>query len=973
MPATPSPTQTAAITAPLGSTLVVAGPGAGKTFCLIGRVGHLIGEFGLAPERILALTFTNKAAEEIATRLADTLGAAASAVHRGTIHALTAELLREHGPALGIEQGFGIADDDYQYTVLRRLGVWNKRISRLLARFGRRRLEGYELTGKDEKLFQRYVAHLRRRNLLDFDDLITSTHDLLTGDSDVAKTIAAKWDYLLVDEGQDLTPAQYEIVKALGWEHRNVFVVGDDEQSIFSWTGADPTVLKRFATEFGIVRPIILDKNRRCSVEIFETARRLLQGNVPLFRDKAIVAERAADCPVTAHAFPNDDAELKWLVADIARAKAAAGGNWGDVAVLYRLHRTGNRIEGALIEAGIPCRLARGRSLKDDPVIRYVLAAVSLMRHPNDDYRVEQLAELVLPQPLMTEVRDVVRRTDRDFRTSATMIARGKPKRDDGARKLWRFVYEVQNLEALPRIHDDLMAIVEQVLSRRVGNYRNVLEEHHHDMADPADMPEVVRLAGQLRAAMDGRRRVLLESRHGLEIAERHLLLQGGVTDVAYKERKPREHELSLETDALTLFKALQLVHTDQAPSGFSDYVAFDLETTDADVDSCEIVEIGAVRVRSGVVVQEFHRLVKPDRGIDPRASKKSHGLTAADLEDTPAFAQVWPAFRDFVSDDLVLAHNALNFDVPVLERMVHSLGDIEEVTRYAQLVFYDTLPLARALVSGSAALDRIAVSFGIDPGRSHRALDDSITLAAVFGKLQELEAARLRKTALVNLLDWVAIGLALEILSGAQHDEERKLLLEAARVRALGPYSDALEQYEGARALIGDDSIPTPDALIEALGGRRLMQRLRKEKTAEQRYPEAVARIAAVVEASRADTLENTIDRFLERITLTTSQGADVARGRVNLLTLHSTKGLEFPSVYIVGVEDEEFVRSTDGAPVPDNEMEEARRLLYVGMTRAEDRLVLTWSARRDGWSRSGRQFLDETGVEVSGSGDSR
>lgn len=150
-------------------------------------------------------------------------------------------------------------------------------------------------------------------------------------------------------------------------------------------------------------------------------------------------------------------------------------------------------------------------------------------------------------------------------------------------------------------------------------------------------------------------------------------------------------------------------------------------------------------------------------------------------------------------------------------------------------------------------------------------------------------------------------------------------------------------------------------------------MQRLRKEKTAEQRYPEAVARIAAVVEASRADTLENTIDRFLERITLTTSQGADVARGRVNLLTLHSTKGLEFPSVYIVGVEDEEFVRSTDGAPVPDNEMEEARRLLYVGMTRAEDRLVLTWSARRDGWSRSGRQFLDETGVEVSGSGGSR
>src|SRR3989454_5532916 len=144
--------------------------------------------------------------------------------------------------------------------------------------------------------------------MLDFDDLIARTATLFRERGDVADAVAARWDYLLVDEFQDLNPAQYEILKRLAAPHRNFFAVGDDEQSIFSWTGADPRVLGRFREDFGIAQPVVLDRNCRCSHQIFETARRVLAENPHLF-DKRLVAERASEHEVRAYAFPDRSEE----------------------------------------------------------------------------------------------------------------------------------------------------------------------------------------------------------------------------------------------------------------------------------------------------------------------------------------------------------------------------------------------------------------------------------------------------------------------------------------------------------------------------------------------------------------------------------------------------------------------------------------------------------------------------------------
>src|SRR4029077_3756364 len=258
--------------------------------------------------------------------------------------------------------------------------------------------------------------------------------------------------------------------------------------------------------------------------------------------------------------------------------------------------------------------------------------------------------------------------------------------------------------------------------------------------------------------------------------------------------------------------------------------------------------------------------------------------------------AEVWPEFRTFVGDDVLIAHNGQHFDIPVLRRLEAREDGV------GTLVFYDTLPLVRSLSRDSAKLEDLALRFGIDAGRAHHALDDAVTLARVYRELERLRAVRARKAVLVNLLDYLGLALALEQGTGSG---EQDMLFKVARFYTLGRYGDALAFYEMERERIGGDS-PSVDEVIRRLGGRALMTRLRAEPDPAQRYPAAVARLRALIdEPSPAGTLTESIDRLLDRVALSTSEGIEVAPDRVNLLTLHSTKGLEFSRVYIVGVED--------------------------------------------------------------------
>jgi superfamily I DNA/RNA helicase len=959
---TPSPTQRQAIEGPSGARLVRAGPGAGKTFCLTERIRWLIEEERIDPARILAFTFTNKAAGEIAHRLEARLGERAGKIKRGTIHAFCAELLRDLGIHVLLGPGFGIADEEYQLSVLRRIEGprrWHKYI---LNRFSAHRFRGDPLSHDDAMLFERYERFLAKRRLVDFDTLVLKAAELVER-TDEGAAIRGRWDVVLVDEFQDVNPVQYRVVRALACGHRHVFAVGDDEQSIYSWAGADPRVFQDFINDFQIARPIHLDANHRCPRDVFELARKLVAINPTLWSDRVIPrADRETEFPVATIGFETDDAEMAWLIDDIRRDRELHGHAWGDVALLYRMHKVGDLLEAACLNAGIPCRLALGRALSEDPVVGYVLAALRVIARPHDDMFRDAFFQVVLPRPLFDEARARSEASKHSLRKELNYLATRYPRAHENGRQIRRALTDWRNLEAAGKNHETIGPLVQELLSRRVGKIRSVLDDRHDEISDPASLPDVVALAARLQAVRDRHGGIWMPRMGGVEIAIKGMLASIGFKSVQTGGECPPGAE-RLEADdvasvglPLGVFKAAQLLEMDEFGTAFSTFTAIDLETTDNDTSKAEIVEIAAVRVRDGEIVERFSSLVKPRVPIAPKATE-THGLRAEDVAGAEYFEDVWPKFRAFCGDDVIVAHNGYEFDFRIIARMVRAM----ETDQKFDLTTYDTLPLARDLYPTSRKLVDLARQFSIDAGRSHRALDDTLALAQIVLALDGVKRERARKTALVNLLD--NLGIALALSDEAAMCEEARAFRGFTRTFALGRYTNCLDAYEREQ---GDDiTIPTVDEVIEALGGQELMIKVRTDKSADERYPAAMVRLRRLISEIPAGALGDQIAVFLERALLSAKlDGIEPERGRVNLLTLHSTKGLEFSRVYVVGVEDAQLPGGTPTNAARPDEIEEARRLLYVGMTRTKDRLVMTRVATRGGKETRGHQFLDEMGL---------
>ena len=951
--------QRDAIEAPAGPLLVLAGPGAGKTYCLIERIRFLIEELGHDPARICAFTFTNKAAGEIAHRLGDRLGAAASKITRGTIHAFCAELLRELGPLVGVERGFGIADEDYQLSVLRRIEGPRRWHRYTLNRFSAYRFRGMPLLHDDSRLFAQYERFLAARKVLDFDTLVINAASLLETAGESAG-VQDRWDVILVDEFQDLNPVQYRVVRALAKRHEHVFAVGDHEQSIYSWAGADLSVFTSFVNDFRLSRKIHLDQNHRCPREAFELARKLVRINPALFEDHVPpTAERESPFPVGVMTFDTDDEEAAWIVDDIRRHRGEHAIGWGDVALLYRTHEIGHVLEAALINGSVPCRLAQGRALADDPVVTYVIAALRVIADPTDDVHRDAFFGVVLPRPLFDEARAQAEAARQTLGRHLKYMASRLPRSHENARQIRRALADWRNLAALGKNHASLASLVQDLLSRRVGKVRSVLDDRHDEISDPTSLPDVASLATRLSSARRDRTTVWMPRMNGVEIGLKAILGAIGITDVALGGSAPAG-VLTLTADeapsvglALGVFKAAQLIEMSDVSAVFDDFTAVDLETTDNDTEKAEIVEIAAVRVRNGEIVETFNTLVKPRVPISPAASA-THGIHASDVATASPFADIWPKFQAFCGSDVIVAHNGYEFDFKILQRMARELG------KRFDLCTYDTLPLARDLYPTSRKLGDLARQFGIPLEKAHRALADSVALANVTLRLDEAKRAHARKTALVSQLDHLGVSLAL--CDDASLCDEARIFRAVTRGFALSRYSSCLENYEREQ---GDDlSIPTVDELIERLGGAELMLKIRADKTAEERYPAAMIRLRRLIAQLPTGSLDTELRAFLERAVLSKWDGHETDRGRVNLLTLHSTKGLEFSRVYVVGVEDGQLPGGSPTSGPKPAEVEEARRLLYVGMTRTKDRLVLTRALTRAGRPTRGTQFLDEMGL---------
>ncbi len=385
--------QLQAVTAPLGPCLVLAGPGSGKTRVLTHRIAYLIRHYGIEPWHILAVTFTNKAANEMRSRLQRMLGEEAGEVTLGTFHAVCARWLRRDADRFGVSRKFVIYDTDDQTalmkTVLEELNVDDRRYrpGAVLADISRAKSE---MIGADEyrprdywheivaRAYQRYQQLLQRNDGLDFDDLLLVTVKGLQRDEELRRRYQARYKHLLVDEFQDTNMPQYELIQLLASTDGSLFVVGDEDQSIYGWRGADYRNVDRLRRAFPELHTLLLETNYRSTQMIVDAAKGIISHNLIRTPKNLRAAGGTGEPVVVREAYSRDD-EAEFVVSEIERLVAAGEFRLGDFAVMYRMNAQSRAVEEAFLRHRLPYRLVGGVRFYQRREIKDVLSYLRLL------------------------------------------------------------------------------------------------------------------------------------------------------------------------------------------------------------------------------------------------------------------------------------------------------------------------------------------------------------------------------------------------------------------------------------------------------------------------------------------------------------------------------------------------------------------------------------------------------------------
>ena len=387
-----------------GPLLVLAGAGSGKTRVLTARVCHLIQEFGISPKKILTVTFTNKAAGEMRERITKLLGSEPIGMWMGTFHAMGARLLRRHADRLGWDRSFSIFDSDQSLRLIKsvqeELGLdlkrWNPKAIRAEISNSKNRLEddktfqletqsGSELFIRTVgQVFSAYQEALQAQDAFDFDDLLMKPVELLESHRDLLEHYRGRFSFILVDEYQDTNRAQFRFVELLARAHGNLMVVGDPDQSIYAWRGADVRNILDFETAFPSTRVVPLEINYRSKESILSAANAVIGENVN--RPKKILrASRKGGDKITLVETSNEKDEAQWIVSEIQdQIQSTQGLSICDCAVLYRTNAQARALEDAFLRARMPYQVVGGLRFYQRREIQDVLAYLRLISNPKD-------------------------------------------------------------------------------------------------------------------------------------------------------------------------------------------------------------------------------------------------------------------------------------------------------------------------------------------------------------------------------------------------------------------------------------------------------------------------------------------------------------------------------------------------------------------------------------------------------------
>ncbi len=986
-----NPRQQEAVTFTGGPLLVIAGPGSGKTRVIVHRAAYLVREKEVPPEHILAITFTNRAAQEMRTRLAGLLGERADSMWIYTFHAAALRLLRRFGDTIGLAEDFAIADEDTQHYLLlealRSLGLSVEAHSpHLIADFISRRkarlldptlpLAREPIPPEWLQVARAYEDALRRQRLLDFDDIIGQTVHLLRARPDVRKHMEHALTHILVDEYQDINLAQFTFLTLLAPPDAEVTAVADEDQSIYGWRGADLHLVDQFKRRY---RPHIvkLTESYRSTGHILYAAQRFVARKRLRETQSFLKARRDEGSPVVHLIFQTLEQEQQWLTQLVRKAVEEWGYHYRDIGILYRVHTLADAAEQHLLQEGIPIQRIQPRDSFRQEALDDIIRYLALLQTPTEyDY----VQALNFPTMLVDEPTQALAISLARARgvTLGTVARQPDAFPELGPLTRWQlrqFGERLASLRAqsstlpLETLVTRLFALLEQ----RRSLFAPAEDTLVRDFQRAASFEKQVQI---LKSAIEEGRPICLQVfparkssvdawaayhivHYVLDDIIGHPLVEEGRADTFLLQIGGGKGNLVLEPlDMGTLTYPLAVVAWRVAtdlllaldPAGRGPYVVYDLETTGTHVRRDDIVEIAAQRYRGEQPMGEvFRTLVHPERrDFIPKAASRVHGITWEDVTDAPALSDVLPAFLEYIGQDVLVGHNIRRFDNRFLDRV---LG--QHLGRGLTNPVVDTLEMARRLFPALRryTLEYVSEFLELGSGQTHRAADDVAQTAALYQALLRENRALRARTLLPELLPLIALG----ILAAAAPlvDEHQALVHAAHRVMTRFPRQPLL-----------DDVVASLDEEGQWLA-LSLLARLRDMSvpadTDDERWDRWRNELMAWVRRYLQSGGDPTLTGFLDYQSLRTRLDAyDPEADAVVLMTLHNAKGTEFPIVVILGLEEGYLPLWTTRED--ERARNEERRVLYVGMTRARDRLYLTSTLdRHEGIRRTPSPYVFE------------
>jgi DNA helicase II / ATP-dependent DNA helicase PcrA len=509
--------QSAAVRQSDGPVLIFAGAGSGKTRVLTHRIAYLLGELRVAPERILAVTFTNKAAGEIKSRLHAMVGPVARDVWMGTFHAMCVRILRRDGVYIGIARSFAVIDDSDQRQLIKEILddldyderhlsagaclveidkaknalIWPKEYAQRQTSFVGERIAN---------VYAEYQRRLGESNSLDFDDLIVCTIDLLERDEATREKYQQRFEYVLVDEYQDVNAAQYRLLALLAGHHGNITVVGDDDQSIYSWRGSDYRMILRFEEDFPGAKTFKLEENYRSTARILEAANHLVANNRARAAKRLFTARGEGEA-ITLYPAQTERDEARYVVEKI-KSMVRDGAAYRDFVVLYRTNAQSRVFEEALLAEGIPYRVVGGVGFYARTEIKDVVAYLRYIVNPSDALAFKRIVNVPrrgIGQQTLTalvQAANVARVSVGEAIFKGELLRSAVPKKLKELERFAELIVELRRIAESGSVVDLLVAVME-----RSGYIRELQgEDTHEARARLENLSELVGVAREYEA-----------------------------------------------------------------------------------------------------------------------------------------------------------------------------------------------------------------------------------------------------------------------------------------------------------------------------------------------------------------------------------------------------------------------------------------------------------------------------------------